>query len=1207
MNYPLLSEYVESIKSAEDNLAELNYLHPVLDANGDPVLTSGNFAVVFKMQDKNTGQYYALKCFTKEQEGRAESYRMIAEELENVETSYLTHFRYYDNELFVDCANTVETEFPVVLMDWVEGLTLGEYIREHIVDQYALEMLAYQFSRLAMWLLPQAFAHGDLKPDNILVQDDGSLVLVDYDGMYVPAMKGQKARELGSPDFRHPSRTENDFDEHIDDFAVSVMLLSLKAISLSPNLFSVYGNSERLLFSSNDFVLLSQSQVMSTLYSLINDNGLAKAISLFLLTFSQNKLKFNDLHLLELDKFPETTYLYSVKKAKEGRYKEVFEIMYPLAEEGYAKAQFMIGYLYLLGKGVDEDDDKAEKWLSLAKNQNLYRAYFLLGVLHEKNKKYSDAYYLFYEGANLGNDKCAQFKIGLYYEQGKVVGKDIEKAYEYFHKSAEQDYLAAQRELGDIYRNGLLGKKESPEQSIFWYKKAAEQGDSTSQFYVGYFYYEGYGVDRDYVEAVKWYKLAAEQNNRVALNNLGVCYEYGRGVESNKAIAVSYFEKSAVLGYEKAQKNLSICYLNGSGIEKNLEKAFEWGLKSATNHNKSSQEKVAEWFFKGVGTKKDKEQALIWYTKSKLEGDKNDVVIDTITAINALTEMADNNDVVCQYIIGKCYEYGVGVVKDKGKAKKWFEMAMNNGFVEAFIKLGKINEIKTQVADKKDDDIINDAYGVEYSKNSKVIVCGGYSHGSLYEIKKGTRVISDDSFCYSSYHDFFNRYIIPWSVVSIGKNPFACHEPWKQRELIVECNSSSFKIIGNALFTRDCKRLISYFGMEEYYSIPSGVEIIGSSAFQGISSLKRVKFPLSLHTIEDKAFYECYQLKRIRIPENVTAIGKYAFYGCESLEQIDSLGNIKIIKEETFKGCNLSKVLMPDSLLKIEKEAFCSNQNLNKIVIPKDVETIATSAFAYCGLQQVELNSKLKEIGNLCFYNCPIKEIVIPSQVKIIGSNPFVGTKKIECQEGGFFKTLNGCLIDFNDKSLISYFGASTCVVPLEVKNIKEYAFCESEIESVTINENIDYIGNFAFYQCRELINIDWCKCYIKAINKGTFYDCQQIKDIIIPTSVRSIAEAVFYGCSKLKNVFIKRDDVKHNKDVFDKSYMFDVVPRCYDSSYIHRCYDWFPESIFEDMKNVNLLDQLYVFVPANCDFYDDLSGYSYIGCSRNIIIVKTI
>ena len=199
MNYPLISEYVEAIKAAEDNLDQLKHLRPVLVEDGEPVMTSGNFAVVFKMKDEHTGKLHAVKCFLKEQEGRAEAYRQIAEELEFVSSTFLTPIKYLDKELFVDSSNSADSEFPVLLMDWVEGQTLDKYIREHIDDQYELSLLAYQFSRLAMWLMPQPFAHGDLKPDNILVKEDGTLVLVDYDGMYVPAMKGQKARELGSP------------------------------------------------------------------------------------------------------------------------------------------------------------------------------------------------------------------------------------------------------------------------------------------------------------------------------------------------------------------------------------------------------------------------------------------------------------------------------------------------------------------------------------------------------------------------------------------------------------------------------------------------------------------------------------------------------------------------------------------------------------------------------------------------------------------------------------------------------------------------------------------------------------------------------------------------------------------------------------------------------------------------------------------------
>ena len=289
MNYPLISEYIEAIKAAEDNFEKLTNLRPVLSDDGQPLLTSGNFAVVFKMEDTETGKFYALKCFTKEQEGRAEAYHQIADALKNVDSPYLVSLRYLDKELFVDTEQTSETEFPVLLMDWVEGKTLDKYLRENLDDKYVLEMLAYRFSQLAQWLIPQPFAHGDLKPDNILVREDGTLVLVDYDGMYVPAMKGQKARELGSPDFRHPLRTENDFDEHIDDFSFISIILSLKAISIQPCLWVKYGASDRLLFSEMDYVNISNCGLLKELFP-SNDSEMNVLVSLFMLAYEKSTL-----------------------------------------------------------------------------------------------------------------------------------------------------------------------------------------------------------------------------------------------------------------------------------------------------------------------------------------------------------------------------------------------------------------------------------------------------------------------------------------------------------------------------------------------------------------------------------------------------------------------------------------------------------------------------------------------------------------------------------------------------------------------------------------------------------------------------------------------------------------------------------------------------------------------------------------------------
>lgn len=272
MNYPLISEYIEAIEADESNFKELTNLRPVYEDKGQPLMIKGTFGVVFKMQDKETGNFYALKCFTKEQEGRSEAYHEITEALKDVKSPYLVSFRFLEKELIVDTKQTTETRFPVLLMDWVEGKMLDNYLRDNLDDKFALEMLAYHFSLLAQWLILQPFAHGNLKPDNILVRNDGTLVLVDYDGMYVPTMKGQKARELGSPDFCHPQRTEYDFDEHIDDFSLSSILFSLKAISLDPQLLEKYGSEDRLLLSRNDYRNWKNSPILNEMFPNTNND-----------------------------------------------------------------------------------------------------------------------------------------------------------------------------------------------------------------------------------------------------------------------------------------------------------------------------------------------------------------------------------------------------------------------------------------------------------------------------------------------------------------------------------------------------------------------------------------------------------------------------------------------------------------------------------------------------------------------------------------------------------------------------------------------------------------------------------------------------------------------------------------------------------------------------------------------------------------------
>ena len=289
MQYPLISEYVKAIQDAGDNLDKLAYLTPVLDDHGEPYRSSGAFAVVFKMQDKSSGKYYALKCFTEEQQGRAEAYRQIADELDLLDSPYITSVKYMEKELFVD-SQCEEDEFPVLLMDWVDGETMEAYIAANYRNQSAMSMLSYRFGKMAAWLRTQFFSHGDIKPDNIIVRPDGSLSLVDYDGMFVSSMKGCKSPTVGTKDFSHPLRTMDDFDETIDDFSLASIALSLKAISMKPTLLDTYGASDRLLFSENDYRNPSNSKVISALQELMCDKNFCTLYSLFMLALARKEL-----------------------------------------------------------------------------------------------------------------------------------------------------------------------------------------------------------------------------------------------------------------------------------------------------------------------------------------------------------------------------------------------------------------------------------------------------------------------------------------------------------------------------------------------------------------------------------------------------------------------------------------------------------------------------------------------------------------------------------------------------------------------------------------------------------------------------------------------------------------------------------------------------------------------------------------------------
>ena len=566
MQYPLISEYVRAIQDASNNLDELAHLVPVQDDHGEPYRSSGAFAVVFKMKDEQTGKCYALKCFTEEQEGRAEAYRQIADELEFVDSSYIISVKYLDKEIFVD-SSCEEDEFPVLLMDWIDGETMETYIAENYQDNYAMAMLCYRFCKMAAWLRSQSFAHGDIKPDNIMVRPDGRLTLVDYDGMFVPAMKGQKSPTIGTKDFSHPQRTVEDFDETIDDFALASIALSLKAISLKPSLLDEYGAADRMLFSAEDYRDLSKSKVLAALQELMNDEEVNTLLSMFLLVCAKKNLGMcsfrlfylcrsnNDLE--EIVKLADAYY-----EGKEKDYNKAFSLYSDAASKGSLYALACLGFCYCEGKGCMQDFTRGLILIRESASQNNPKGQNVMGICYSKGygvpKDDTEAVEWYRRAAEQGYAR-AQSNLGVCYAKGYGVVQCYEEAVGWIRKSANQGYAKAQGLLGVCYQKGK-GVDPDDVEAVEWYLKSARQGNSTSQWLLGLCYEQGKGVIQSYKEAVECYRKSAEQDNASAQYHLGLCYEKGYGVVQDYGQAIFWYQKSANQGYSKAEHRLEICY-----------------------------------------------------------------------------------------------------------------------------------------------------------------------------------------------------------------------------------------------------------------------------------------------------------------------------------------------------------------------------------------------------------------------------------------------------------------------------------------------------------------------------------------------------------------------------------------------------------------------------------------------------------------------
>jgi len=264
MGWPTPQEYNEAIQNPltafED--PELRGGKPLLTPLGLPRPITGAFASVYQLATAK-GRTVAVRCFLREFGDQQERYAAISAHLATQTAAhlpYMTNFTYLARGIRVN-----GRWYPVLKMDWIEGESLQTYVERNLNRPDVLRNLAEQWVQMAKLLRSAAIGHGDLQHGNVIVCG-GQLRLIDYDGMYVPALAGRTSHEIGHRNYQHPARSERDFGPGIDHFSTWVVYTSLVALSVQPALWQSYsGGDECLIFRREDFERPAASTLLQSL------------------------------------------------------------------------------------------------------------------------------------------------------------------------------------------------------------------------------------------------------------------------------------------------------------------------------------------------------------------------------------------------------------------------------------------------------------------------------------------------------------------------------------------------------------------------------------------------------------------------------------------------------------------------------------------------------------------------------------------------------------------------------------------------------------------------------------------------------------------------------------------------------------------------------------------------------------------------------
>lgn len=706
MAWPSLLDYQQAVLNPSMCFKhpQLRNAKPRLNKLGLAMPISGGNASVY--QFASNAQTLAVKCFSNKLPNQEKRYGAISDELKILKLPFMVDFEFLNEGIRIE-----NNHYPILKMDWIDGDTLDVHIEKNKKSEASLWSLVKNFRELSQKIRSSGIAHGDLQHGNILVSTHG-IKLIDYDGLFVPAIAGLGSCELGLRNYQHPLRNSMDyFGPFVDDFSLWLIYISVLCIADRPQIWDKLKKEQALILSEQDlkdplnseaFYVMSEArdpEIKSLINFLVQIclNSSLKKIPRFDPDVILRK-KAVAVHENGRSSMPEEINSTSLSSQwlHDHLYTSVVEpdISRDLFDIKCAKSEWMVDWIESHQEpGIDSNEPGVD-YIECLNCGKTFQSWDGLprrlcngcgGQFVDMKNRQSQPKPLVVKAApSASHKKNRRMITASRFKVSSSAQKPKQKIMDLMRDSLHEDNFARHKADGISVESLLANRPESPDEACISYNKAlllinsrsgvpfiknaalelfrvaADGGLSEAQYLMGCLYAAGKTLARDYSKAIHYYRPSSDQGNPQARCNLGFMFFYGLGVTKSLQEALKYYTLAADQKHALAQYNLANMYFLGAGVKRDTLKGLFLYRMSADDGCLEARNLLGLIYFSGRGVPSNYAEALRHFRRA-----------------------ADGGHMWAQYNLGVLYSSLPGLYQNRSLALFYYRKAADQGHEHA--------------------------------------------------------------------------------------------------------------------------------------------------------------------------------------------------------------------------------------------------------------------------------------------------------------------------------------------------------------------------------------------------------------------------------------------------------------------------------------------------------------------------------------------